>query len=86
MDNIIDAAAAACGGITKLAESMGLSPQVVSNWRARGVPLDKCASLELATSGAVTRRDLRPDDWHRIWPELVTPDHPAPEPATAAGA
>lgn len=24
------------------------------------------------------------DDWHRIWPELVTPDHPAPEPQPAA--
>ena len=20
--------------------------------------------------GAVTRKDLRPDDWHEIWPEL----------------
>lgn len=36
------------------------------------------AQLEAHTAGAVTRRDLRPDDWHRIWPELVTPEHPAP--------
>lgn len=30
-----------------------------------------CTQLELASSGQVTRRDLRPDDWHRIWPELA---------------
>lgn len=28
------------------------------------------SSIELATSGAVTRQELRPDDWSRIWPEL----------------
>ena len=39
---------------------------------------ENCVSIEQATKGAVTRRDLRPEDWHRIWPELVTPEHPAP--------
>jgi len=24
-----------------------------------------------ATNGQVTRRDLRPADWHLIWPELL---------------
>ena len=28
------------------------------------------ARTESATSGAVTRRDLRPEDWRQIWPEL----------------
>lgn len=28
------------------------------------------AGVELATSGEVTRKDLRPEDWARIWPEL----------------
>ncbi len=36
------------------------------------------AEIERASAGAVTRRELRPHDWHRIWPELVTADHPAP--------
>jgi DNA-binding transcriptional regulator YdaS (Cro superfamily) len=31
-----------------------------------------CLAIERATDGAVTRRDLRPDDWHLIWPELAT--------------
>jgi len=45
-----------------------------------------CVAIEVATAGAVTRRDLRPDDWHRIWPELVTDEFPAPEPTPAADA
>ncbi len=28
------------------------------------------ASVERATKGEVMRWDLRPDDWHQIWPEL----------------
>jgi DNA-binding transcriptional regulator YdaS (Cro superfamily) len=31
----------------------------------------RCVDIERATDGAVTRRELRPDDWQRIWPELV---------------
>lgn len=34
--------------------------------------------IERESKGAVTRRDLRPDDWHLIWPELVNDEFPAP--------
>ncbi|EPI3744643.1 transcriptional regulator, partial [Neisseria gonorrhoeae] len=27
--------------------------------------------IEKLTGGAVNRKDLRPDDWHLIWPELA---------------
>jgi DNA-binding transcriptional regulator YdaS (Cro superfamily) len=84
MDELIERAAKVCGGMAKLAEAMGESPQTLSNWRKRGVPTDKCASMELISGGAVSRRDLRPDDWHRIWPELITDEHPAPAPKVAA--
>lgn len=30
-----------------------------------------CVLIEQATQKAVTRQELRPDDWQRIWPELV---------------
>lgn len=30
------------------------------------------ASLERETSGVITRKSLRPDDWSVIWPELAT--------------
>lgn len=47
-----------------------------------------CVLIERETAGAVMRWDLRPSDWHRIWPELIgTPGAPevearpsAPEP------
>lgn len=46
-------------------------------WRTRykgRVPTPEyCVGLELASDGAIQRRDLRPDDWQRIWPELAAP-------------
>jgi len=27
--------------------------------------------IERVSAGAVRRWDMRPDDWHRIWPELI---------------
>lgn len=37
-----------------------------------------CALIEAETAGAVTRRDLHPDDWHVIWPELAVNYKPKP--------
>jgi DNA-binding transcriptional regulator YdaS (Cro superfamily) len=64
------------GGVGALAEKINVKQPVVSNWRARGgrVPADHCSAVELATGGAVKRWHLRPDDWHRIWPELIGVD------------
>jgi hypothetical protein len=33
-----------------------------------------CVAIERATEGKVSRRDLRPDDWAAIWPELIGAD------------
>lgn len=33
---------------------------------------ENCVAIEQATQGAVRRWDLRADDWHRIWPELIS--------------
>jgi DNA-binding transcriptional regulator YdaS (Cro superfamily) len=41
--------------------------------------------VERATRKKLTRRQLR-RDWHLVWPELVTKDHPAPEAAHQASA
>lgn len=56
-----------------LAEKLGVSPVRVSHWRTgfRPVPLKFLTAIEQATDGAVTRQELRPDDWHLIWPELA---------------
>jgi DNA-binding transcriptional regulator YdaS (Cro superfamily) len=36
--------------------------------------------LERITVGAITRKDMRPDDWQDIWPELAAPIAPRPQP------
>lgn len=55
-----------------LAARLDVSPGLVSQWRsgATAVTPERCIEIEHATGGAVTRRELRPGDWHRIWPEL----------------
>lgn len=30
-----------------------------------------CTRLDLNSHGAVSRQELRPKDWHEIWPELA---------------
>lgn len=79
--NLPDYVSAERGRGAALAAAIGVSPVMVSQWcnLVKPVPVERCAAIEQATAGKVTRRDLRPDDWHRIWPELITPDHPAPE-------
>lgn len=56
-----------------LAGALGITPPVVSDWCTgkKQVPVERCAAIERATQGAVTRRDLRPDDYLDIWPELA---------------
>lgn len=55
------------------ARAIGVRPQQLDNWLRRDKEIDPayCSRIERATEGAVSRRDLRPDDWQRIWPELV---------------
>lgn len=59
-----------------MAALLGVTVQAVCFWRdgKRSLPIQHCPTIELATEGAVTRRDLRPDDWHLIWPELAEKD------------
>ena len=67
------------GGVTSVARLCGVKPPSVWEWKQRGsIPIEHCAAIERATGGAVTRKDLRPDDWARIWPELDDPNHSAP--------
>lgn len=59
---------------SEFARAVGVSPAVAYQWETnrRPVPVERCFAVERATKGVVTRRDLRPDDWHLIWPELAT--------------
>jgi len=69
--------------VAKLSVAIGVKSEAqVRQWQHRyagRIPDPaNCVAIERATGGAVTRRDLRPDDWHMIWPELVTAEFPAP--------
>lgn len=61
------------GTSAKLARAIGVHPVMVSQWAAgvKPVPVERCTPIEQATEREVMRWDLRPDDWHRIWPELI---------------
>lgn len=58
-----------------IARAVGVTPPVVSDWATgkKGIPIERCVAIEVATGGEVTRRDLRPDDWQSMWPELAEP-------------
>jgi DNA-binding transcriptional regulator YdaS (Cro superfamily) len=69
------------GRAVQVASRCGLTPAFLSQI-ARGVrpaPAERCFAIERATQGAVRRWDLRPLDWHHIWPELIGLDG-APRP------
>lgn len=58
-----DAFAQRCG------TSLGHLNNVAYGYKPCGPEL--AVSIEQESGGAVTRQELRPDDWPRIWPELV---------------
>ena len=85
----LDRAVQHCGGVTKLAVALDLGQSVVSNWRARESVIDAiyCTAIDELPNSPVRRWDLRPDDWHRIWPELIgKPGAPELTTPTTAGA
>lgn len=75
------------GAVARLAEKIGVHRVLVSQWAAedgRPVPIEHCWAIERETGGDVSRRELRPFDWWRIWPDLVTAEHPSPDVQAAA--
>jgi len=61
------------GGQTALAAKIDVKQPTVSEWvrGERPIPLERCVEIERATDRTVMRWDLRPEDWYRIWPELI---------------
>lgn len=60
------------------ARAIKVSPALLHQWieGIRPVAIPQCVVIERETVGRVSRKDLRPDDWEKIWPELAVP--PAP--------
>lgn len=67
-----------------LAQEMDIGIANIYQWMRglRPVPVERCAVIERLTQGAVTRKDLRPNDWHEIWPELALNESSQPQPQT----
>lgn len=72
------------GSKTELAKSIGAQSQLVWQWSTgvRPVPIGRCMDIERATNSVVTRKDLRPADWQKIWPELAVAQANTAKPAT----
>lgn len=73
MKHPIDRASQIVGSATALAALLGVSKGAVFQWKLDGrmTPARHCVVIERATGGKVTRRELRPNDWAEIWPELA---------------
>ena len=60
------------GGLSKFSKAIGVRPPTVSEWSTgkRPVPIKRCVQIEKLTGGVVTRKDLRPNDYHEIWTDI----------------
>lgn len=67
------------GNASDLARGMRVSRVMVYIWATgkKPVPQRRCVQIEKLTKGAVTRQELRPDDFGEYWPELLTAAAPS---------
>jgi len=81
----IERAAQIVGGLTKLADIAGVSVPTAHEWKTqkRPVPIARCVAVSNATHGQVTLKELRPNDWQQIWPELDSQPNPQQQQAAA---
>lgn len=65
--NALDKALSLLGGTANLARALGVAPNVVSNWRKRGVPVEVCPQIERATERRVLCEELNNSvDWQYV--------------------
>lgn len=60
-DSALDRAIRAVGCGRDLAKTLGVSPMAVSQWKKRGVPVERVHAVVRASNGAVQAHELRPD-------------------------
>lgn len=65
------------GGVSEFAGRIGVTPvylsQIAAGQDGRVPSPSLCVVIERESCGHTGRKDLRPDDWHLIWPELAAP-------------
>ena len=86
--NLLDYLHGERGRTARVAEACGLAAAFLSQIAngVRPAPAERCAAIEQATGSCVSRWDLRPDDWHLIWPELIRRADAPPEPVPTKAA
>jgi DNA-binding transcriptional regulator YdaS (Cro superfamily) len=64
------------GRLTRVARAVGIAPAFLAQIASgkRSAPVQYCRAIVGACGGAVALWDLRPNDWHLIWPELTSAD------------
>lgn len=74
------------GSQATLAGRIDVKQPTVSEWvrGERPIPPERCVKIEQVTDRVVMRWDLRSDDWHRIWPELIGTEGAPPVPVSDA--
>ena len=62
------------GGCTRVSKMVNVSVPAVSMWQNGDIPYDKlvilAATLEKESHGLITRKNLFPNNYKLIWPEL----------------
>ncbi len=60
------------GSLANMANAINAHAPDVSRWAkgTRMCPPWRCLSIEKYTDGIVSRKDLRPSDYGKFWPEL----------------
>jgi len=68
---------------SSLAQRLKVPNVSVSNWAngKRPIPIRWMPIIEKQTNGLVTRKDLCPNNWHELWPELAQQDQTSTEDA-----
>lgn len=46
------------GSQAAAADALGVKPQVVANWKRRGVPVERALEIEAVTKGRITATDV----------------------------
>ena len=61
------------GGTASVARILGIKSPSVTAWRIGGIPDDKLIRLARIAeqSGIATRKQLLPNVWQQIWPDLA---------------
>jgi DNA-binding transcriptional regulator YdaS (Cro superfamily) len=63
------------GGTNKVAKMCKVASTAVTQWRKNGIPAERfmflAARIEKESHGLVSRKDLFPNNYFLIWPELL---------------